>query len=386
MDTTRAGLERALAAAPDDATLHAAYADRLTELGDPRGEYIRLQLALEDRDQPADRLRATEQAAFALRRQYEEEWLGPLYPFVHPARRNRSVAEPVEPAVDVQYRRGWVQRLRIRGLTAELATAVAVCPLLTLLAELTVEPAGEGGTVDTELMHPWAAAGFPGSLRRVTVAGIRPDANAAGVTDPFYSERLAALLAKSYRVEQLDLSGGEMSFDTVMAAPIGNLTQLRLAVGLLYFALPLPELRHTFTRLERLHLDLPRQSYGLGTPADFIAVLADPSVCPRLTYLAYRAPDLADAGVEALLASGLVLRLKGLDLCRCSITDDGARLLAADPAVARLEYLHLDNNYLSPVGVEALAEVGVTVSERQYFGPPPAGGADDFGAGEDIPF
>ena len=50
-----------------------------------------------------------------------------------------------------------------------------------------------------------------------------------------------------------------------------------------------------------------------------------------------------------------------------SITDEGAQLLAAHPAVPQLEYLRLDDNLLSPIGIDALAAVGVTVSERQYF-------------------
>lgn len=78
--TTREALEAALVATPDDAALHAAYADFLIEDGNPRGEYIRLQLAAEDRNQPAVKLRELEQAAFEIRQQHEQEWLGELWP------------------------------------------------------------------------------------------------------------------------------------------------------------------------------------------------------------------------------------------------------------------------------------------------------------------
>jgi Ran GTPase-activating protein (RanGAP) involved in mRNA processing and transport len=93
-----------------------------------------------------------------------------------------------------------------------------------------------------------------------------------------------------------------------------------------------------------------------------------------LRYLSLRLRGFGDAGVEELVASGLIRRLRGLDLCRCEITDDGAAALAACPDVRALEYLHLDNNYLSPVGVEALARVGVTVSGRQWFAGTDPGG------------
>ena len=53
MSSTRDALEAALAANPDDVVAHAAYADLLIEEDDPRGEYIRLLLELEERNQLA---------------------------------------------------------------------------------------------------------------------------------------------------------------------------------------------------------------------------------------------------------------------------------------------------------------------------------------------
>src|SRR5262245_17823379 len=44
----QAALEEALFANPDDRAAHSAYADYLHEQGDPRGEFIQIQLALED--------------------------------------------------------------------------------------------------------------------------------------------------------------------------------------------------------------------------------------------------------------------------------------------------------------------------------------------------
>src|SRR5687768_4245894 len=47
-------LEAAIRADPDDRAAHAAYADYLTERSDPQGEFIQVQLALEDESLPAD--------------------------------------------------------------------------------------------------------------------------------------------------------------------------------------------------------------------------------------------------------------------------------------------------------------------------------------------
>ena len=46
----RLALEQALVENPDDLAAHAAYADLLMEEGDPRGEFIQVQLALDEDD------------------------------------------------------------------------------------------------------------------------------------------------------------------------------------------------------------------------------------------------------------------------------------------------------------------------------------------------
>src|SRR6516165_11926443 len=47
-------LEEALVENPDDLAAHSAYADYLSEQGDPGGELIQVQLALEDAGRPAE--------------------------------------------------------------------------------------------------------------------------------------------------------------------------------------------------------------------------------------------------------------------------------------------------------------------------------------------
>ncbi len=48
----REAFEQAIREGPDDLASHAACADWLQEQGDPRGEFIRVQLALEDGGRP----------------------------------------------------------------------------------------------------------------------------------------------------------------------------------------------------------------------------------------------------------------------------------------------------------------------------------------------
>src|SRR5262245_45125556 len=70
--------ERAILDNPRDAGPWAAYADYLTERGDVRGEFMQVQLALEDESKPAaerKRLATREKELLAA---HEREWLGPL--------------------------------------------------------------------------------------------------------------------------------------------------------------------------------------------------------------------------------------------------------------------------------------------------------------------
>ena len=76
--STREGLERALVERPEDLVLHSAYADLLMEEGDPRGEYIQIRLALEDRTLPAEEARRLNVRSLAMQNVYRDVWLGEL--------------------------------------------------------------------------------------------------------------------------------------------------------------------------------------------------------------------------------------------------------------------------------------------------------------------
>ena len=75
-----------------------------------------------------------------------------------------------------------------------------------------------------------------------------------------------------------------------------------------------------------------------------------------------------DLGLGHLLPSPAYRHLRSLSLANCHITDEGAEMLAAHPHTPELESLRLEQNLISPLGIAALAEVGVKVSELQRFG------------------
>lgn len=348
---TRDALEAALAADPDDVAAHSAYADLLIDAGDPRGEYIRLQLALEDRNQPADRLRAMEQEAFALRREHEADWLGPLAEFVLP-QRGPSVGAMVADNVEVTWRRGWVHRLTIPRLTADIAGGVwGSFRIAWMLHELVVRSVADG---DLDPLIRWHDT----TLRKVefgvpSTFGEFPYVNFRGLS----------------RLERLRLHGVRSDWLAIESSiPIHQLCELEITTDNGH--VPLVRLADiaTLSRLQRLHLDVVDRDEPTAANHDVLRTFFRSAHFPIIQYLTLRLPGFGDAGVDELIASGMLARLKGLDLCRCEITDDGARALAGCSAVSALEYLHLDNNLLSPIGIEALAAVGVTVSDRQMYG------------------
>jgi uncharacterized protein (TIGR02996 family) len=354
--TTRDALEAALAARPADAALHAAYADLLIEAGDPRGEYIRLQLAAEAPDQPPDRLRELEQRAFDLRREHEADWLGPLHPFVNPSR-GPAVGDMVAEAVEVTWRRGWLFSVEVPTLTRELAAAVSACPAARVLQRLRVRR-GAIGRLKT--------APYVRSLRRLDTGTRTPEDDEYDAGD---------FVRRARRLRRLSVAGCILTdISRVFQHATPRLRELtvetfaRIPVGVLGYCKQL-------ARLRRLRLDnsIPHPDPGFPrvrtNPPDEVAILFRAGHLGRLRHLTLRLREFGDGGVDELIRSGLIARLRGLDLCRCDITDDGALALAACPDVPRLEYLHLDHNHLSGAGIDALAAVGVTVSRRQTFTP-----------------
>src|SRR5262245_59356213 len=69
-------LEQAIAAEPDDLAAHAAYADWLMQQGDPRGEFIQVQLALEEPGRDATERERLKQREAELLGAHGSAWVG----------------------------------------------------------------------------------------------------------------------------------------------------------------------------------------------------------------------------------------------------------------------------------------------------------------------
>ena len=92
----------------------------------------------------------------------------------------------------------------------------------------------------------------------------------------------------------------------------------------------------TLRILAWLKLSGRRHEVASELPPDSLRRFAHAEQFAALRELRFQHVRFGDQGVEALLASPLMNRLTALNLADCSLTDRGARLLAADPRVQRL--------------------------------------------------
>jgi uncharacterized protein (TIGR02996 family) len=168
--TLRQALEAALAENPDDLAAHMAYADHLMEQGDPLGESIQVQLALESPGNTTaqrDNLHRREQE---LARAHHREWLGGLAGPLLGEEGQVSLFFQVHGIKgqngSVSFHRGWLARMFIRRLDAETASALVAAPQTRLLWQLRIDSCRPNASL--------AAARYLGQVRRFDL-GARDD-------------------------------------------------------------------------------------------------------------------------------------------------------------------------------------------------------------------
>src|SRR5579872_249948 len=248
MSTMREALEGALFANPDDLASHMAYGDWLAEQGDPRGEFIQVQLALEDEAKPAAERKQLQQREQELLDAHQREWLGGLAPAllddknIPDHRRGRGLVSRC------RWGRGWVEELYLWRLELPTARALADCPATRLLRRLRVDYCGYAGDYQAEPadgipegseypnLYPLARAPFLPHLRVFQLGDAVDFENVdfqEGSGEGVYNSGAVAnglvrLAAKMGRVEELHLYAQAVRTDKLFALP--NLTNLRVLV------------------------------------------------------------------------------------------------------------------------------------------------------------
>src|SRR5262245_57068898 len=230
----RESLEAALVEEPDDLAHHMAYADYLTEQGDPLGDFVRVQLALEDETKkPAERKKFQQQEK-ALLGKHAKTWLGELATY----RDYEETVDLLQRGASL-FRRGWLDRLSLGRLTVEYARTLARAPQTHLLRALEIASVEWGGS---------EAALMPDEVRAVgehaTALDLLPASPHLGNVHQLHIGRLSD--QDDYQRWEGSSSGTGPAV-TKLVARMPGLQELRVwsrAVDLdKLFALPLRELR-----------------------------------------------------------------------------------------------------------------------------------------------
>jgi uncharacterized protein (TIGR02996 family) len=378
MSELRAALEQAIAADPDDLAAHAAYADLLVEEGDPRGEFIQVQLALEAPSCKGKHRKTLQQREQEVLDAHQADWLGPLAPAVLD-RRAGNYQRSSQPAARVTWARGWLESLYLWWLEIESARTLVGCPAARILRKLDlhhVQWYEEGEAADEirpednippdedfTALYGLVNAPFLPHLRWLRV-GEEVDFDDDTYNSEAFGQGLVEVLQRTAALEELYVLAKGTDLDRLF--DLRNLTRLRTLLVYHHtdpYPLEVLAANPALPRLETLRL------HPASNPDDDEAFLGRDAVTalllsrhfPALRNLHLHASDLGDPGCVEIVKSGILKRLKVLDLRHGCIGDEGARALARCKDVRRLELLSLADNELTEAGCELLRGLGINV-------------------------
>jgi len=121
--------------------------------------------------------------------------------------------------------------------------------------------------------------------------------------------------------------------------------------------------------LEHLELWLGTPMYGGDATVEDIKALLYSDGYPRLDHLGLRNCEVLDDVVAVLVESPLIERLRVLDLSLGCLSDRGAELLLACPAVARLEKLDIHHHFVSDPAVRRLEALDIEIDASESRDP-----------------
>jgi uncharacterized protein (TIGR02996 family) len=389
----REALERAILDFPEDPEPFAVYADWLVDQGDPRGEFIQVQLALEDEARPASERQALQQREKQLLEAHQPRWLGPLAAHVlgeHEVDHPETYGQVLN--YGLRFVRGFLHTFEVHRLYVPVARALRDLPELRFLRHLAIGhieseheehvyppgpdvPTWEKDQIQFVSIYPLLGVREFSGLRSLRI-GEETDfdsylGNEYGPSCHTYCSPLAELVEKMPRLRELHALCKSYDLDALFASRA--LEQQRV-LRICHFgarkrkndayAYPLEILagNPSFGRLTHL-LFHPHHEESYRDPPSFLPLeqvqhlLSSPHL-QQLTHLQLRLSDMGDAGCKAIADSGILGRLRSLDLRHGCISDEGARILAEHPDIRRLELLDLGGNGLSDDGVDLIEALG----------------------------
>jgi uncharacterized protein (TIGR02996 family) len=362
-------LEQALVDNPDDLAAHSAYADYLSEQGDPRGEFIQVQLALEDPKRSKEERKQLQDREKALLKAHGKQWLGFLASHLQS---------------NYRFARGWLDSLEFEALTLDCAKVLANASEARLLRRLVIHNTAlvydeENEEEDYESGDkPLEALARSANLGNIRVFSLGQPSDPEqvptyGTADMVFRYDAVALIKKMPRLEELYLGAHGVNIKNLFA--LKALTRLRvMQVDHIEQIYPLDVLARNSSLAQLTDLLLcPHGFSGLDSGEDSYLpfsqvqkLLRSPNF-PNLRHLRLRLSDMGDAGCEEIVRSGILKRLKVLELAEGRISDRGAGVLADCPDLKNLQRLDVRYNWLTKKGIAALkAHVPEVQADSQF--------------------
>jgi uncharacterized protein (TIGR02996 family) len=387
-------LEEALVENPDDLAAHSAYADYLTEQGDLRGEFIQVQLALEDAGRPASERARLWQRESAQLKQPARQWLGDVGRFLV------GDWSGADKPFHYQFARGWLDLVRALPAPDALLAALGRSPEARLLRRLEIvydmryhpfefDLEGPNAALtddeqpneiyeEADILPPLLASPYLTNLRvfKLGFSDSKDQLGHSTMVGPFgncNAQQVIQLLQKCPHLEELYLNTHLQDIHPLFALPaLGNIRVLQYYYGMQNYhggdhsggtpgsAYPLTALANnaSLRRLTTLRLHAGREA--TIDLEEMEAVLRSPNL-PSLTHLQVHMTTFGNEGCRRIIESGALRRLKILDIGYGNMTDEGARLLAGCPDLKSLGVLDVSRNALTADGVAALRATGIRV-------------------------
>ena len=349
------------------------FADWLTERGDPRGEFIRLQCELAPLPAADARRLEIRSVADALLKLHQSEWVGGLSELVSGWRFHRGFIETI--FIDAPgflqnaeriFRMAPVRHAHLLDVAAHIAP-IARSHFLERLTGLTIFASHAGDQVARAVV----SSPFVGNLlelnlgrNRISDEGVAAlvwspalaNLTALDLSENSLAEAAAITLASSGQITRLaslnldhNFIGAGGAHALLSSDRMPALHTLRLGHNRITQFLPLDDAR-PLRRFRSLSLS------GNGLDGAGIAPLLHSSHLIGLHTLDLSHNALGDAGAEVLAQSPSVAGLRTLLLSDNRITDAGVRMLASSRHLAGLTTLRLSNNLIGDAGIQALLD------------------------------
>jgi uncharacterized protein (TIGR02996 family) len=331
---------------PDDDAPRLIFADYLDERGDPRGEFIRVQVALAQLSAGDPRRRPLQDREAALLAKFHRAWSDPLRRIAGWTEFRRGFVETVNveartfllKAVDL-FRMAPVRHVRFLDVGSSLGRLME-CPQLARLTALTIY----AQHIDDRLTGAISESAYLDGLKALNVG--RNRIGDRGVERLAWSPRFGQLTA----LDASDNTVGDGGARAVAESTnLSNLESLELrrneltraGLGYICSSGVLARLRHL--GLAQNHVRAPRE----WTPPQGGVV--------SLAALDLTENGLTHDGVAMLTALPGLSELGRLDLGHNEVGSSGASTLAGWPGAARLRVLRLADNRIGDEGARALA-------------------------------